>query len=92
MSKIEKLNMILKDMKSVVVAYSGGLDSTFLLKAAIDALGRDNVLAVTAQSETYPASEYREAVRVARKLGARRLKINTMELEIRNFNATPVNR
>lgn len=68
MDKIEKLEKILKKLRSVVVAYSGGLDSTFLLKAAIDALGKENVLAVTARSETYPFSEYKEARRIAKRL------------------------
>ena len=79
-------------MKSVVVAYSGGLDSTFLLKAAIDALGGDNVLAITARSETYPRSEYEEARRIAVRIGARHITINTSELGIKGFKANPVNR
>lgn len=92
MDKIEKLEKILKKLRSVVVAYSGGLDSTFLLKAAIDALGKENVLAVTARSETYPFSEYKEARRIAKKIGARHLTIETSELDIKNFKANPVNR
>jgi uncharacterized protein len=92
MRKEKKLNSILKSLKSVVVAYSGGLDSTFLLKASVDALGRDNVLAVTARSETYPLAEYQEAKRLARKMGARHLTIETRELAIKNFKDNPVNR
>ena len=92
MNKLQRLNAILKSLKSVVVAYSGGLDSTFLLKAAIDALGSDDVLAVTARSETYPDSEYKEACALAKKLGARHITIRTKELEIKNFRANPVNR
>jgi pyridinium-3,5-biscarboxylic acid mononucleotide sulfurtransferase len=92
MMKIKKLKKILKDMRSVVVAYSGGLDSTFLLKAAVDSLGRENVLAVTARSESYPAAEYKEAVRIAKKIGARHVTINTKELEIKHFKSNPVNR
>jgi TIGR00268 family protein len=74
------------------VAYSGGLDSTFLLKVAIDALGRDNVLAVTARSETYPISEYKEARAIVKEFGARHITINTRELDIKNFRSNPVNR
>jgi TIGR00268 family protein len=90
--KIDGLKKILKGLKRVVIAYSGGLDSTFLLKAAIDTLGKDNVLAVTARSETYPLSEYKEARAIAKKLGAKHLVINTRELDIKNFRSNPVNR
>lgn len=92
MNKITKLKLILNKLQSVVVAYSGGLDSAFLLKAAIDALGKENVLAVTARSETYPYSEYIEARRLAKKIGARHLTIDTSELAIKNFKDNPVNR
>ncbi|MFA5147012.1 MAG: ATP-dependent sacrificial sulfur transferase LarE [Candidatus Omnitrophota bacterium] len=87
-----QLKRILKKLKSVVVAYSGGLDSTFLLKVAVDALGKRNVLAVTARSETYPLSEYKEARRLVKKIGARHLTIYTRELGIKNFRKNPVNR
>ncbi len=92
MNKSLKLRDIIKGLKSVVVAYSGGLDSTFLLKAAIDTLGKDNVLAVTARSETYPLSEYIEARSIAKKLGVKQITINTRELGIKNFISNPVNR
>jgi uncharacterized protein len=92
MSKLEKLRSLLLKLKRVVVAYSGGLDSTFLLKAAIDALGRDNVIAVTARSQTYPLSEFREARAMAKKLGARHITIKTDELKVKNFRSNPVNR
>jgi len=92
MDKLKKLNLILRKLQRVVLAYSGGLDSTFLLKVSIDALGKNNVLAVTAQSETYPLSEYREAIRIAKRMGARHLTIKTEELKIENFKSNPVNR
>lgn len=92
MNKFKRLTNILKNLKRVVIAYSGGLDSTFLLKIAVDTLRRENVLAVTARSETYPASEYREAVNIAKKIGACHVTIHTQELKIRNFKANPVNR
>ncbi len=92
MKKINTLKNILKSLDSVVVAYSGGLDSTFLLKVAVDTLGRENVLAVTARSETYPLSEYKEAKGLAKKMGARHLTIHTSELGIKNFKNNPVNR
>ncbi len=92
MNKLSKLKQILRNMDSVVIAYSGGLDSAFLLKVAVDVLGEDNVLAVTARSETYPAAEYKEAVRVAKVIGARHLTIDTKELAIKHFKSNPVNR
>ncbi len=55
--KKEQLGKSLKALDSVVVAFSGGVDSSFLLKAAFDVLG-ENVLAVTARSATYPEREY----------------------------------
>jgi uncharacterized protein len=91
-SKLKKLNAILKELQKVVIAYSGGLDSTFLLKAALDALGRENVLAVTARSETYPIHEYKEALAVAKQLGSKQLTVKTNELGIKNFKSNPVNR
>ncbi len=53
--KYQRLQEILQEMKSIVVAFSGGVDSTLLLKVAVDVLGKENVLAVTADSETYPS-------------------------------------
>ena len=92
MDRLTKLNFILRKLRSIVIAYSGGLDSTFLLKAAIDTLGKENVLAVTACSETYPKSEYEEAKRLAKITGARLLVIRTKELESKRFRSNPVNR
>lgn len=90
--KLKRLKKRLKDLKRVVVAYSGGLDSTFLLKVAVDTLGSSNVLAVTARSETYPYSEYKESKRIAKHIGARQVTIKTSELKIKNFKSNPVNR
>lgn len=92
MRKIEKLKKALKGLERVVVAYSGGLDSTFLLKIAVDTLGKSNVIAVTARSETYPDSEYRQAAASARSIGARHIIIRTDELRLGKFRSNPVNR
>jgi uncharacterized protein len=92
MSKIIKLKKILKGLGRVVVAYSGGRDSVFLLKIAVDTLGRANVIAVTARSETYPYSEYKEAIRLAKSIGARHITIRTNELDLKKFKSNPVNR
>ncbi|MFH1540515.1 MAG: ATP-dependent sacrificial sulfur transferase LarE [Elusimicrobiota bacterium] len=90
-SKLNKLKNILQEMGSILVAYSGGVDSTFLLKVAKDTIG-DNVLAVTAKSETYPKREYEQAKKIAQKLKTKHLIINTKELSNSRFLANPVNR
>lgn len=79
-------------MRKVVVAYSGGVDSTFLLKMACDALGRENVLAVIAKSETYPERELKSAKRLAREIGAPYRVISTKEINIKGYSRNPVNR
>ena len=61
--KCKKLKEILRSMRGVLIAFSGGVDSTFLLNVARDVLG-DNVLAVIASSETYPAKQLKEAIRI----------------------------
>ncbi|WP_058306521.1 ATP-dependent sacrificial sulfur transferase LarE [Gracilibacillus massiliensis] len=90
--KQEALVSILQDMKKVVVAFSGGVDSTFLLKVAVDTLGVENVLAVTADSETYPTSELEEAKQLASHIGARHEVIETSELAIPGYTENDKNR
>ncbi|MBI4972812.1 MAG: ATP-dependent sacrificial sulfur transferase LarE [Candidatus Omnitrophica bacterium] len=91
MNKLRKLKKILQAMDSVLVAYSGGIDSTFLLKIAHEVL-KDKVLAVTANSPTYPPEELTFSKRMARILGARHKIIQTQELQDARFIANPVNR
>lgn len=81
---LKELNNILLLMGKVLVAYSGGVDSTFLLKAASDILGQ-NVLAVTADSPTITRKELSFAKKTARELGVRHEVINTEEMECRDF-------
>jgi len=90
--KYNKLQEILREMETVVIAFSGGVDSTFLLKAALDTLGSENVLAVTADSETYPFEELQEAIKLAEQLGARHEVIQTSELNIPGYSENTSNR
>ncbi|MCM8796200.1 MAG: ATP-dependent sacrificial sulfur transferase LarE, partial [Candidatus Omnitrophica bacterium] len=78
-------------MKSCLIAYSGGVDSTFLLKVAKEVLG-DKVLAVTAISPTYPQEEFNFAKKMTRLLGVRHKVINTAQLKDKNFSSNPITR
>ena len=63
--KYESLQSILRDLRRVLVAYSGGVDSTFLLKAAVDTLGVDNVLACMSVGPSEPSNQYEKASHIA---------------------------
>lgn len=89
--KLVELKHKLKELGSVAIAFSGGVDSTFLLKVAHDVLG-DKVIAVTATSSTYPERELKEAKEYAESFGAKHIIIVSEELEIEGFSKNPVDR
>jgi len=79
--KYEKLQNIIRAYESALVAFSGGVDSAFVLKAARDVLGPDKVRAVTAQSQSLPAREFEASRELAREIGAEQIVIETREME-----------
>lgn len=89
--KLESLKNNIKTMKSAAVAFSGGVDSSFLLKVAAEVLGND-VIAVTAHSSTYPERELKEAIEFAKNYSVRQRIIVSEELEVEGFEDNPVNR
>jgi uncharacterized protein len=88
--KLEKLKAILLEMEKVIVAYSGGVDSSFLLKVATDTLGTENVKAILAISPTYPSREYGMALETAASIFGR--NIHTKEADDPKFKNNPVDR
>jgi uncharacterized protein len=89
--KLKALQNMIKSMDGLAIAFSGGVDSTFLLKVAHEILG-DRVIAVTASSSTYPAREFRAATDFAHEAGIKHLIIASEELDIEGFADNPVNR
>ncbi|MFC2098306.1 ATP-dependent sacrificial sulfur transferase LarE [Bacteroidota bacterium] len=89
--KLLKLQGLLNDMGEVTVAYSGGVDSTFLLKVAADTL-KTKCLGVLAVSPTFPSREYERAIETAKSMDALVQIIYTHELDDDNFVKNPVNR
>ena len=89
-SKLEKLLEILKNMESAVLAYSGGVDSTLLLKAM--QLSGIRSLAVTAVSGTMPEQDFIASKKMAEKTGIEQKIIRTDELRIKNFMNNPPDR
>src|SRR5213592_3887840 len=82
--KLDRARAIVRDLDSVLVAFSGGVDSTLLLKLALDQLA-DRAVAVLASSPAYPESGQKEARAMARSLGARLVEVDTHELELEAY-------
>jgi uncharacterized protein len=90
--KYESLQKILKDLGQVVVAYSGGVDSTFLLKTAVDTLGAGNVLACTSTGPAEPGNILDRAAQMAQSIGVELLTVEAGEMEDPCFTANNADR
>ena len=89
--KLLALKAYLNSLNSVAIAFSSGVDSTFLLKVAHDVLG-DQIVAVTARSCSFPVRELKEAEEFCRKEGIRHIIVDSEELDIEGFRHNPRNR
>jgi pyridinium-3,5-biscarboxylic acid mononucleotide sulfurtransferase len=89
--KLHRMQALLKAMNSVVVAFSGGIDSTLVLKVAHDALG-DQAIGVTAVSPTFPDIELDVSRRLATEIGVRHIMLPTDQLQIEDFVRNDANR
>lgn len=91
-NKYLELKKYLLSLNSVAVAYSSGVDSTFLLKTAVDTLHRDNVLALTAKSHSFPKRELDESIQFCKSENIRQIVFESEELSIDGFSNNPPDR
>ncbi|MHC4238219.1 MAG: ATP-dependent sacrificial sulfur transferase LarE [Planctomycetota bacterium] len=90
--KYNSLQQILEQLAKIVVAYSGGVDSTFLLKAAVDTLGAENVLACIGVSASLARSQYEQAMECAKVIGAQVQEIQVDEVSDAKYAANKADR
>lgn len=90
--KYHSLQKILRNLGKVVVAYSGGVDSTFLLKAAVDTLGAENVLACIGVSASLAESQYKQAIKCAEIIGAKVEEVTLDEVADSKYAANKADR
>tara|TARA_B100000686_G_scaffold352450_1_gene454480 strand:- start:136 stop:945 length:810 start_codon:yes stop_codon:yes gene_type:complete len=89
--KKQHLELTFRDMESVVVAFSGGVDSALVTALAFRVLG-DRALAVTAKSESLPGRELIDSKKIAREIGIRHRIISTQEMKNPEYSSNPINR
>ncbi len=90
--KFAHMQAILRDLESVAVAFSAGVDSTLVLKVALDVLGPENVIAITGRSDSLARDEFDQAVALASSVGAEHVVLDTDEFQNPNYTSNPTNR